>query len=94
MAKLRPSRVVPVKRAKRLRSTSLNAAVTEGCFKTAGSDSKAVGRSGMQEDSTLGAVVPRMNAAESKPRGRTPILQQSGRKRTNDNRGEECSRGR
>lgn len=84
MAKLKPSRVLPVNRPDRFRSTSLNAAVTEGCCRIAGSDRSVAGGSGMQEESTAGTAVLSMSAAESENRHRTPIFEQGEEKGTED----------
>lgn len=73
MAKLKPSRVLPVNRPDRFRSTSLKAAVTEGCCRTAGSDSNALGTSGMQEEDTTGTKALRISAAECADRIKAPI---------------------
>lgn len=78
MAKLKPSRVLPVNRLERLRSTSLNAAVTAGCCRIAGSESKLLGGSGMHEDETK---APRTSAEVSAERISAPMFKKSGIKR-------------
>lgn len=83
MAKLKPSRVLSVNRSDRLRSTSLNAAVTAGCCRTAGSDRRALGTSGMQEHDTIEARHMRINAVKGVNRIRDPIFNGNEEKRAN-----------